>query len=290
MTDPRSLQPSPTMVDGATYIVGDLHGCYASLLALLDEVGFGARDKLWCVGDLVNRGPDSLAILRFVRDLGERFRCVLGNHDLHFLATVYAGHPQRSCDTLTELLAADDCAELADWLRHRPLLAESDDCVMVHAGIPPLWNLETARANAREVEAVLRGKKHRKFFKSMYGNKPARWDDALTGMARYRAIINYFTRMRLLDANGGMEFGHKGALKKLPAGYQPWFHYPSRIDKTIHFGHWAALNGKTKSKQRVCLDTGCVWGRELSAIRLSDQRLFAVPVAKADRCAAKSKA
>ena len=278
------------MSDGATYIVGDLQGCYASLQALLDKVGFGARDKLWCVGDLVNRGPDSLATLRFVRDLGERFLCVLGNHDLHFLAMVYAGHPQRSGDTLAELLNAADCAELADWLRHQPLLAESGDCVMVHAGIPPLWNIETARANAREVEAVLRGRKHRKLFKSMYGNKPARWDDALAGMARYRAIVNYFTRMRLLDASGSMEFGHKGALKKLPAGHRPWFRYPSRIDKTIYFGHWAALNGKPKSKRMVGLDTGCVWGRTLSAIRLSDRRRFTVPVANGDRFPIKSKA
>ena len=276
------------MAAGATYIVGDLQGCYASLRALLKKVGFGSRDRLWCVGDLVNRGPDSLAVLRFARELGERFRCVLGNHDLHFLAMVYGGHRQRPGDTLTELLGAPDCADLADWLRQQPLLAEDDDCLMVHAGIPPLWCLETARANAREVQAILRGPAHRAFFETLYGNEPARWDAALTGMARHRVIVNYFTRMRLIDAGGGMEFSHKGALATLPPGFQPWFRYPSRIDKTIYFGHWAALDGATASAQMVGLDTGCVWGRALTAVRLPDRRLFAVAADERDRPASGS--
>lgn len=268
---------------GATYVVGDLQGCYASLRALLNKVGFGSSDRLWCVGDLVNRGPDSLAVLRFARQLGERFRCVLGNHDLHFLAMVYGGHPQRPGDTLTELLSAPDCADLADWLRCQPLLAEDDDCVMVHAGIPPLWHLETARANALEVQTILRSAAHRMFFESMYGNEPARWDEGLTGMARHRVIVNYFTRMRLIDARGTMEFSHKGALDALPSGFRPWFRYPSRIEKTIYFGHWAALDGATASTRMVALDTGCVWGRSLTAVRLQDRRSFAVPAADRDR-------
>ena len=278
------------MADGATYIVGDLQGCHASLQALLEKIGFGSDDTLCCVGDLVNRGPDSLAVLRFARDLGGRFQCVLGNHDLHFLAMVYGGHPHRCGDTLTELLAAPDCAELSDWLRHQPLLLEGDDHCMVHAGIPPQWSIETARANAKEVETILRGATHHEFFRAMYGNEPSGWDEALSGIARHRVITNYFTRMRLLDASGRMEFSHKGTLEELPPGYQPWFRYRSRIAKTIYFGHWAALDGATAATKMIALDTGCVWGRTLTAIRLADRRLFEVPAAERDRPALGSKA
>ena len=267
----------------ATYVVGDIHGCFASLQALLGEVGFGAADTLWCVGDLVNRGPDSLATLRFVRGLGERFVCVLGNHDLHFLAMVYGGHPQRRGDTLQALLAAPDCLDLADWLRRRPLLVEADNRVMVHAGIPHIWDLDTAHANAREAEAVLRDGACRRFFHAMYGDEPALWNAQTVGTARCRAIVNYFTRLRLVAADGRMEFTHKGKLRNLPSGYQPWFHYPSRIDKTIYFGHWAALDGCTDNPCAIGLDTGAVWGRAMSAVRLEDGRAWSVPTAACDR-------
>lgn len=265
----------------ATYLVGDLQGCFASLEALLEKVGFGTDDALWCVGDLINRGPDSLATLRFAQGLGKRFAGVLGNHDLHFLAMVYGGHPHRDSDTLGDLLAAPDCLELADWLRHRPLLIEDDDLVVAHAGIPHIWDLDTTRDKAREVEDVVRGGGHRQFFQAMYGNEPSLWDDALVGMGRHRVIVNYFTRMRLVDAEGRMEFSHKGDLQGLPPGFQPWFGYPSRIRKTVFFGHWAALDGATGEAQAVGLDTGCVWGRSLTAIRLEDRRLFSVAAAEA---------
>ena len=267
----------------ATYIVGDIQGCFASLQALLEEMSFGSTDTLWCVGDLVNRGPDSLATLRFLRGLGERFACVLGNHDLHFLALVYGGHRPRPGDTLQALLAAPDCMDLAEWLRHQPLLAEAAEAVMVHAGIPHIWNLDTARANARQAEAVLSGPSHRSFFKVMYGNEPALWDERNVGTARHRAIVNYFTRMRLVDYEGRMEFAHKGTLDDLPHGYRPWFSYPSRIDKTLYFGHWAALNGRTDNPRAIGLDTGAVWGRTMSAIRLEDGQRWAVPAAPRDR-------
>ena len=260
----------------ATYIVGDIQGCLDSLKALLAEVGFGARDALWCVGDLVNRGPESLRTLRFLRDLGERFACVLGNHDLHLLAMVYGGHPHRASDTMADVLDAPDRDELAAWLRRQPLLAEGDGFAMAHAGIPHIWNLPTARANAREVEAVLRGKAHRAFFKAMYGDEPSLRDAALEGLPRHRAIVNYLTRMRLVDAAGRMEFSHKGTLVDLPTGYRPWFAYPSRLDRTLYFGHWAALNGATGSAELVALDTGCAWGRALTAARAEDGRLFQV--------------
>ena len=152
---------------GSTYLVGDIQGCFESLKALLAAVGFGDADRLWCVGDLVNRGPDSLGVLRFARNLGDRFAGVLGNHDLHFLAMVFGGHPHRATDTMESLLAAPDCLELAEWLRRLPLVIEAGDRVIVHAGIPHVWTIGVARENAREVEAVLRGPGHRGFFRRM---------------------------------------------------------------------------------------------------------------------------
>lgn len=263
-------------VRGSTYLVGDIQGCFESLQTLLVAVGFGAADRLWCVGDLVNRGPDSLAVLRFARDLDDRFASVLGNHDLHFLAMVYGGHPHRATDTMEALLGASDCARLADWLRRQPLLIDSGGAVVVHAGIPHIWTLESACGHAREVEAAIRGPRHVEFFRRMYGNEPARWRDDLEGMDRHRAIVNYLTRMRLVDAAGRLQFSHKGPLDGLPAGFEPWFAYPAQIDATLYFGHWAALDGVTGKPRVVGLDTGCVWGRSLTAVRLEDGQLFSV--------------
>ena len=269
----------------ATYVVGDIQGCLASLQALLARVGFGGTDRLWCVGDLVNRGPDSLGTLRFARSLGERFATALGNHDLHFLAMVHGSHPHRPGDTLQALLDAPDRDELATWLRQQPLLLETQDWLVVHAGVPPFWNLATVRARARELEAAVRGTEHPAFFQAMYGDEPAHWDDALTGMARLRAITNHLTRMRLVAGDGVMEFTHKGGLAKTPPGYKPWFAYPSQLPGKIAFGHWAALRGlepeQCHPRTRAWgLDTGCVWGRRLTALRLDDERLFSVPAAE----------
>ena len=263
-------------VRGATYLVGDIQGCFESLEALLVAVGFGDADRLWCVGDLVNRGPASLDVLRYARGLGERFACVLGNHDLHFLAMVYGGHPHRATDTMESLLDAPDCADLADWLRHQPLFIDGGDWAVVHAGIPHIWTMGMARDNAREVEAVLRGPGHAGFFRAMYGNEPALWRDELEGMDRYRATVNYLTRMRLVDDEGRLEFGHKGTLDDLPAGYQPWFAYPTQIAGTLYFGHWAAIDGATGQARIIGLDTGCVWGRTMTAVRLDDGAMFSV--------------
>lgn len=265
---------------GSTYLVGDIQGCFESLEALLADVGFGDADRLWCVGDLVNRGPDSLGVLRFARDLGERFTCVLGNHDLHFLAMVYGGHPHRATDTMADLLDAPDCADLADWLRHQPLFLEGGDWLIVHAGIPHIWTTEMARDNARDVEAVIRGPGHVGFFQAMYGNEPALWRDDLEGMDRHRATVNYLTRMRLVDAEGCLEFGHKGTLEDLPPGYAPWFSYPTQIEGTLYFGHWAALDGATGESRLIGLDTGCVWGRTMTAVRLEDGAMFSVPASE----------
>lgn len=266
----------------ATYIVGDIQGCFRSLELLLERIGFATDDSLWCVGDLVNRGPGSLETLRFTRGLGPRFRTVLGNHDLHFLAMVYGGHPHRGSDTMEALLDAPDCLELADWLRRQPLLIADDDYLLVHAGIPHIWDEATAIENAREVEAVIHGPEHRAYFEAMYGNEPPLWDADLAGMPRHRAITNYLTRMRLVDAHGRMDFAHKGDLNDLPSGYLPWFHYPPRIDTTLYFGHWAALDGQIGHERLVGLDTGCVWGRQLTAVRLGDGTLFAVDAVASD--------
>lgn len=269
----------------AIYLVGDIQGCYASLQALLARAGFGAGDTLWCVGDLVNRGPDSLATLRFAHGLGQRFACTLGNHDLHFLAIVYGGHRERPGDTLAETLAARDRDELAAWLRRQPLLLETPEAVAVHAGIPHVWDLPTARRAAREVEAALRGPGHRAFFRAMYGDKPP-WHEALIGVDRLRAIVNYLTRMRLIDSDGGLEFATKGAPTAAPAGFRPWFAHPSQVEKRIYFGHWAAIEGDTGKASAVGLDTGCVWGRRMTLARLPGGELCSVPAAAPDRVAA----
>lgn len=260
---------------GSIYLVGDIQGCFESLQALLAEIGFGDADRLWCVGDLVNRGPDSLAVLRFARDLGDRFACVLGNHDLHFLAMVYGGHPHRATDTMESLLAAPDCLELAEWLRRLPLLIETRDRVVVHAGIPHVWTIGMARECAREVEGVIRGPGHAEFFRAMYGNEPVVWSKSLEGIARQRVIVNYFTRMRFVNASGELEFLHKGPAENAPGGFRPWFEFPHRIDRPIVFGHWASLHG-VDHKRAIGVDTGCVWGRSLTALRLEDRRLVRI--------------
>ena len=260
----------------STYVIGDVQGCFAQLEALLVKVRYRRRsDRLWFVGDLINRGPDSLATLRFVRKLGDRAVSVLGNHDLHFLAIVFGGHPTRSSDTLDELLGAKDCLKLAHWLRQLPLLHRGRGVVMAHAGIPHIWSLEQASKRARELEAVLSGDGYRQFFEAMYGNEPAAWSQSLEGIARQRVIVNYLTRMRFLNAAGELEFMHKGPSDQAPRGFRPWFEFPHRIERPIVFGHWASLEG-VRRKRAIGVDTGCVWGRTLTALRLEDRKLLHV--------------
>lgn len=260
----------------ATYAIGDIQGCYSTLRRLLDKIDFDpARDRLWLVGDLVNRGPKSLAVLRFVKSLGTRAITVLGNHDLHLLV-VAAGHvePHRG-DTLHAILKAPDREELLDWLRRRKLMHVAGRYAMVHAGVLPQWSIAKAMSLAREVEAALRRADYGDFLRHMYGNKPDRWRENLTGFDRLRVIINVLTRLRLCTAGGRMEFTHKGAPTHPPRGFKPWFETPRRRNRptTIIFGHWAAL-GLYLESNVVCLDTGCVWGRTLTAFRLKDRALF----------------
>ncbi|MEM7408216.1 MAG: symmetrical bis(5'-nucleosyl)-tetraphosphatase [Pseudomonadota bacterium] len=268
----------------ATYAVGDLQGCLRPLLTLLDTVGFGPDDRLWLVGDLINRGPESLQTLRFVRDLGDACVTVLGNHDLHLLAIACGAAQARRGDTLADILAARDRAELLEWLRFRPLLHHADGWTMVHAGLPPQWDLATARAAAAELEAVLRGPDSAAFFASMYGDGPALWSPTLRGAARLRYITNAFTRMRYVTPAGALTLREKGPPASEAPYLSPWFAHPARrsVGHRIVFGHWATLQLDAPVEPGFGvypLDDGCVWGRQLSAIRLEDQTPFNVPAA-----------
>ena len=272
----------------ATYVVGDVQGCMEALQRLLDVAGFDAAgDRLWLLGDIVNRGPDSLGVLRFVRSLGDRALVTLGNHDLHLLAVVYGRSGPKRKDTLSEVLAAPDLDDLCDWLRRQPLawFDAGSGSLLVHAGMPHLWSVAEALERAAEVEQVLRGPRHREYFEAMYGDVPACWSPALAGMDRLRAITNYFTRMRWIHPDGALEFRHKGELADRPAGHQPWFalRHPAARDVRVLFGHWAALDGMTTGAVApvLALDTGCVWGRRLSALRLEDGATFSVPAVAA---------
>lgn len=272
----------------STYVIGDIQGCYKPLRKLLKTVNFQTgTDELWCVGDLINRGPKSLDTLRFLRDMSESATIVLGNHDLHFLALYYECTPESASNrhTLDELLKAPDCGELADWLRHKPLVHY--DCMetarglehflMVHAGVAPQWTLQKTLELAAEVEVTLQGAEFRKFLAKMYGDRPTRWRDELTGWRRLRVITNYLTRLRFCTKKGKMDLLVKESANSAPAGFRPWFEFEQLTPATnILFGHWAALQGVTGKEHVFALDTGCVWGRELTLMRLEDHKLFSV--------------
>ena len=262
----------------ATYVVGDLQGCFTPLQRLLDRVAFDpAADVLWLTGDLVNRGPQSLACLRFVQGLGDAAVTVLGNHDLHLLAVAYAGFKTKRKDTLEEILRAPDRDALLNWLRHRPLMHvdERRRLALVHAGIYPGWTLTQAHVCAQEVEEVLQSADHVDYFRDMYGNEPAIWCDTLEGMPRWRFITNAFTRMRICTPALALELSFKGEVKDIPAGFQPWFEYFQPPEGwRVFFGHWAALGAHTGRDNLVALDSGCVWGRFLTLVRLEDGAIF----------------
>jgi bis(5'-nucleosyl)-tetraphosphatase (symmetrical) len=261
-----------------TYAIGDVQGCFDELLDLLEVFRFDrAKDRLWFVGDLVNRGPASLATLRFVRDLGERALVVLGNHDLHLLALAEGCATGRKDDTLEEILAAPDRDDLLDWLRRRPLMHVAGAHTLVHAGLLPQWDVSKAKSLAEEVETELR-QRHREFLASLYGSRPDRWAEDLRGIDRLRVIVNAMTRLRFCTAQGVMEFETKGEVTQAPSGYLPWFDVPGRksADAIVICGHWSAL-GLRLAPNLLALDSGCVWGGQLSAVRLEDRRLYQVP-------------
>ena len=263
------------------YMIGDLQGCHAPLKRLLDTIDFSpSRDKLYLLGDLVNRGPDSLAVLRTLSDLGDAAQCLLGNHDLHLLGVAAGVRKSGRKDTLQPLLQAPDAAVLLDWLRHRSMAMHAGGWLMVHAGVLPQWSAEQTLALAGEVERALRHEPQT-FLASMYGNSPDRWTDDLQGPERLRVIVNALTRMRFCTPDGVMEFSASGSPDDAPAGYLPWFGIPGRktAGMPIAFGHWSTLGqetfgrhpetaGKGMLSNALPLDTGCVWGGCLTAARL----------------------
>jgi bis(5'-nucleosyl)-tetraphosphatase (symmetrical) len=255
------------------YAIGDLQGCDEELHALLGRLKFSAdRDRLWFVGDLVNRGPGSLATLRRVRSLTDNAVVVLGNHDLHLLAVAYGAHRRRKSDTLDEVLAAPDRDQLLEWLLARPLAHAEGDDLMVHAGVVPQWSVALTLTLAAEVESALR-RDPRALFEHMYGNEPERWDERLGGMQRLRFVINVLTRLRLCTADGRIDVALKGAPPPPPSPLRPWFEHPKRAtrDARVIFGHWSAL-GLVQRRGVLGLDTGCVWGGALSAADLDSER------------------
>lgn len=257
----------------ATYAVGDLQGCYDPFRRLLDKIQFDpANDRLWLTGDLVNRGPRSRKTLRYVRSLGLAVTTVLGNHDLHLLALAHdIGVNTNRFDSMWKILAADDCDEMIDWLRTQPLAHFDADLntLLVHAGLPPQWSCKKALKRAAEVEAVLRGADFVDFLQAMYGNKPDRWSGKLAGAERLRFIVNCLTRVRMMTPDGKLDFSHSGPPDAARKGLVPWFNAPDArwAGTRIVFGHWSAL-GLVVDDNIVSVDTGCVWGRQLTAVRL----------------------
>ncbi len=263
----------------ASYAIGDIQGCYTEFIQLLELCGFSAsRDRLWLVGDLINRGPDSLAVLRHVRGLGEAAVTVLGNHDLHLLMVSQGFGRRNAEDTLDEVLAAPDRDELLDWLRAQPLMHVEDEYAMVHAGLLPQWAVEQAQELAGEVESALRGADYVELLANMWGSKPDRWSDDLRGWDRLRVVVNAMTRMRFCTEEGVMEFHAKGPAHAGLDGFMPWFAVPQRksVTHTLLCGHWSAL-GFTQLPGLVTLDSGCLWGGALTAWRLEDRRVFQLP-------------
>ncbi|HET9047073.1 MAG TPA: symmetrical bis(5'-nucleosyl)-tetraphosphatase [Casimicrobiaceae bacterium] len=263
----------------AHYAVGDVQGCHAELCELLELIAFSPRDdKLWLVGDLVNRGPASLAVLREVMALGDAATTVLGNHDFHLLTIAYGLRKPHRGDTVDDILAAPDRDAVIEWLARRPLVVADDDRLMVHAGLLPSWTPATALALSREVEAVMAGADRRAFLEALYGDEPRRWRDDLTGVDRLRAIVNVCTRLRYCTADDTMEFREKRGPAHTPDGFRAWFAQPARksAEAMVMCGHWSALD-LMLAPNVAMLDSGCVWGGPLTAIRLPDRRVYQVP-------------
>ena len=261
----------------ALYLIGDVQGCDAALQRLLDTLDFSpSRDTLYLLGDLVNRGPDSAGVLRRLMGYGDAARCLLGNHDLNLLAVAQGVRKPHRKDTLGCVLDAPDRVDMLRWLRHQrmAILLErvGKPLLMVHAGVLPAWTAEQTTALAQEVEAVLQGGQAADFYHCMYGNAPAQWSDTLTGMDRLRVIVNALTRLRFCTAQGEMKFDTKEGAAGAPAGYLPWFDIPNRrtTNATVAFGHWSTL-GWLGRDDVLSMDTGCVWGGALSALRFNLQ-------------------
>ncbi len=268
----------------STYAIGDIQGCYQELLDLLDLLNFdNNRDQLWFTGDLVNRGPLSLEVLRFVKSLGDSAITVLGNHDLHLLAIAHNKRKQHKKDTIDKILHAPDCDELIDWITNLPFIHRNTDFCLIHAGLAPQWDMIQSEELAHEVENILRGEQLNTFLENMYGDIPDHWEDDLENWDRLRVITNAFTRLRYLDKHGVFALNEKGPPGTQTKPFKPWFSIPGR--KTAHqkiiFGHWSTVYlGDIKNFREFNvfpMDTGCLWGGTLSALRLDDEKWFSVP-------------
>lgn len=269
----------------AIYAIGDVQGCYASLTALTKTLRFNPNhDQLWFVGDLVNRGPHSLNVLRYIRDLGSAALTVLGNHDLFLLAVAAGITPVRPSDTVTQILDAPDCDDLMAWLRQQPLLYRKDSFLLVHAGLLPDWTVEQAEGLAREAQTALRGDQLVATLRALHPSGHLQWSLDLTGPTRLATIIKVLTRIRTCSAEGVMESSFSGSPELTPEGFYPWFDIPGRrsASSTVIFGHWAAMGLKI-AQNLLALDSGCVYGRHLTAVRLEDRKLFQVRCEAADR-------
>lgn len=269
----------------ATYIIGDVHGAYQTLMNLMHEISYDrARDTLYFVGDLVNNGPNSVSVLRFAMQQGAVI--TPGNHDLHMLAVMSGAAKPRKKDTFHDVLDAPDASELGDWLRHQPMLHEHPSFWMVHAGLLPEWSLDDARRVARDIEEELRGDNPRQFFDQMYGNEPALWSEAHTRVETMRLGVNAMTRMRALHRHdGSLEFSYKSTLQEIPDTLAPWFTLPhNRVHQPLlFFGHWSALGLHHHSTTHTwCLDSGCTWGETLTAYRLDDHSTHSVPTVEGE--------
>jgi bis(5'-nucleosyl)-tetraphosphatase (symmetrical) len=267
----------------ATYAIGDIHGCFDELQLLLEKIAFNAtKDILWFTGDLVNGGNKSIETIQFIKSLGTNAICVLGNHDLTLLGVAMGKIDSNKFKNkgLEKILNSPNINELLTWLRQLPLLHydANINTVLVHAGLAPQWELSKAIALAKEVETIIKSPQAPEFFSNMFGNEPAIWDDSLIGWQRLRCITNYLTRLRFCSKDGLMDLLEKGPSNKAPANMMPWYEVPNRQSRNIKiiFGHWAALIGKTSNSNVIALDTGCVWGNYLSALRLEDNCKFEI--------------
>jgi bis(5'-nucleosyl)-tetraphosphatase (symmetrical) len=274
----------------AIYAIGDIQGCYHAFLALLARIDFNPEfDELWLVGDLINRGSGSLEVLRWCYAHQDSLKVVLGNHDLHALVVAAGFVKAHKSDTLDGLLEAEDSQVLLDWLRHQHLVYQSEPYtgaryLMVHAGLLPQWTAKQTMAYAAEVEAALQGDGYLDFLANMYGNLPNSWHENLAGIDRLRVITNAMTRLRICTAQGEMEFKFKGELPDVPSGFMPWFDVPNRATQDVHviFGHWSAL-GLQQRENLYALDTGCLWGGQLTALNLETKAITQVPSDSLDK-------
>lgn len=268
----------------ATYIIGDVQGCFKELTKLCELFNFNpSRDTLWFCGDIINRGPDSLKTIRFIKNLGDKAITVLGNHDLHFLAVAFGVRRAKKSDTLDAILQAEDKDEIIEWLRFRPVLHvdHKGKAIMVHAGIPPWWDLNQCETAARELESALQGENYINVLQDMFTNEPSLWNDSLSQQERLIYITNAYTRMRFIGPNNKLNFTHKGPPENVQKSDKltPWFLNPNLCinrDYSIFFGHWASLQGKCTVKNIYSLDTGCVWGESLTAYCLETKKYFSV--------------